>query len=113
MNFGRIMLNQNISKMQNCVTWIQMVLSFILKLKMFMNTLQMMLKKIFGTLNYEVNRPFHTEKNGKVTVLMKDELGRKIITEFVALGPKNYSYLMVDDGNSDKKTKGTKECVTK
>ena len=53
---------------------------------MFMNTLQMMLKKIFGTLNYEVDRPFHTGKNGKVTVLMKDELGRKIITEFVALG---------------------------
>ena len=78
-----------------------------------MNTLQMMLKKIFRTLNYEVDRPFHTGKNGKVTVLMKDELGRKIITEFVALGPKNYSYLMVDDGNSDKKTKGTKECVTK
>ena len=80
---------------------------------MFMNTLQMMLKKIFGTLNYEVNRPFHTEKNGKVTVLMKDELGRKIITEFVALGPKNYSYLMVDDSNSDKKNKRNQRMCNK
>ena len=33
---------------------------------------------------------------------MKDELGRKIVTEFVAIRPKTYSYLM-NDGNSDKK----------
>ena len=38
---------------------------------------------------------------------MKDELGGKIITEFAALRPKNYSYLM-NDGKSDKKAKGTK-----
>ena len=43
---------------------------------------------------------------------MKDELGGKIITKFVALRPKTYSYLM-DDGESDKKAKGTKECVIK
>ena len=34
------------------------------------------------------------------------------MTEFVALRPKTYSYLM-DDGNSDKKAKGTKKCVIK
>ena len=39
---------------------------------------------------------------------MKDELGEKIMTEFVALRPKIYSYLP-DDGNSDKKAKGTKK----
>ena len=44
--------------------------------------------------------------------LMKDELVGKIITEFAALRPKTYSYLM-DDGNSDKKAKGTKKCVIK
>ena len=38
---------------------------------------------------------------------MKDELGGNIMREFVALRPKTYSYLM-DDGMSDKKTKGTK-----
>ena len=43
---------------------------------------------------------------------MKDELGRKIMIEFVALRSKTYSYLM-DDGNSNKKAKGTKKCVIK
>ena len=43
---------------------------------------------------------------------MKDELGGNIMTEFVALRPKTYSYLM-DDGNIDKKAKGTKQCVIK
>ena len=37
---------------------------------------------------------------------MKDELGEKIMTEFAALRPKTYSYLM-NGGNSDKKAKGT------
>ena len=43
---------------------------------------------------------------------MKDELGGKIITEFVTLRPKTYSYLP-DNGNKDKKAKGTKKCVIK
>ena len=42
---------------------------------------------------------------------MKDELRGKIMTEFAALGPKTQTYLMNDDGNSDKKAKGTKRCV--
>ena len=43
---------------------------------------------------------------------MKDQLGGKIMTEFAALRPKTYSYLM-DDVNSDKKAKGKKTCVIK
>ena len=43
---------------------------------------------------------------------MKDELGGKIITEFVILRPKSYSYL-TDDCKEDKKVKGTRKCVIK
>ena len=43
---------------------------------------------------------------------MEDELGRKIITEYVTLRPKTYSFL-TDDGKEDKKAKGTKKCVIK
>ena len=43
---------------------------------------------------------------------MKDEIGGKIITEFVTLRPKTYPYL-TDDGKVDKKAKGTKKCVIK
>ena len=64
------------------------------------------------TSNYEVNRPLPTGKNKKVIGLMKDELGGKIITEFITLRPKGYTYL-TDDGKEDKKAKGTKKCVIK
>ena len=66
----------------------------------------------FDTSNYEVNRSLPTGKNKKVIGLMKDELGRKVITEFVALRPKTCSYL-TDDCKEDKKAKGTKKCVIK
>ena len=69
-------------------------------------------EKRINTSNYEVNRPLPIGKNTKVTGLTKDESGGKIMTEFAALRPKKYSYLM-DDGNSDKKAKGTKNCVIK
>ena len=41
---------------------------------------------------------------------MKDERGGKIMTDFVDLRPKSYSYL-IEDGNKDKKAKGTKKYV--
>ena len=40
-----IISNQSIRTMQNYVAWIQAALLFILKLKMFMKTLKVMLKK--------------------------------------------------------------------
>ena len=43
---------------------------------------------------------------------MKDELGGKIITEFVTLRPKTYLY-STDDGKEDKQAIGTKKCVIK
>ena len=64
------------------------------------------------TSNYEIKRPLPMGKNKKVIGLMKDEPGGKIITEFVTLRPKLYSFL-TDDGKEDKKSKGTKKCVIK
>ena len=66
----------------------------------------------FDTSNYEVKRPLLIGKNKNVIGLMKNELGGQIITEFVTLRPKTYSYL-TDDSKEDKKAKGTKKCVIK
>ena len=43
---------------------------------------------------------------------MKDELDGKIMTKFIGIRAKTYSYL-IDDDNEDKKAKGTKKCVIK
>ena len=69
-------------------------------------------EKRFDTSNYESDRPLPTGKNKKVIGLMKDELGGRVITEFVAFRPKTYSYL-TDDCKEDKRAKGTKKCVIK
>ena len=69
-------------------------------------------EKRFDTSNYECDRPLPTGKNKKVIGLMKDELGGRIIREFVALRSKTYSYL-TDDFKEDKKAKRTKKCVIK
>ena len=67
------------------------------------------------------HRPLPIEKNKKVIRLMKDELGGTIMTEFVSLRPKLYSYKKLDDSETsngpqfvqDKKCKGIKKCVVK
>ena len=66
-------------------------------------------------------RPLPIGINKKVLGMFKDELGGKIMEEFVALRAKTYSYLI--DGYNDedyeknkivnKKAKGTKKCVIK
>ena len=69
-------------------------------------------EKRFDISNYEVNRPLPTGKNKKVIGLMKDEVGGKIITEFVTLRPETYLYL-TDDDKEDKRATGTKKCIIK
>ena len=60
--------------------------------------------------NYEIecnsiDKPL--PKNKKVIGLMKDELVGTVITKFVGVRAKTYSYL-IHDGSKDKKAKGTK-----
>ena len=61
--------------------------SFIMSIKTndFYKDIANDVEKRFDTSNYELNRPLPTGKNKKVIGLMKDELGGKIITEFVTL----------------------------
>ena len=88
--------------------------SFIINIKTkdFYDDIINVVEKRFDTLNYEANRPLPKGKNKKVIGLKKHELRRKIMTEFAALRPKTYSYVM-DDGKNDKKAKVTKKCVIK
>ena len=62
--------------------------------------------------NKKDTRPLPIGKNKKFIGLMKDELGGKIMTEFLALRPKLYSYKVLG-GLEDKKCKGIKKCVVK
>ena len=57
-------------------------------------------------------KPLPIGKNKKVIGMFKDELGRKIITEFCAPRAETYAYLM-DDGIEKKKAKGTNKCIIK
>jgi len=66
----------------------------------------------FDTSNYSEDdkRPLPIGKNKKLIGLMKDELGGKIMTEFVVLRAKIYAYRK-SSGKEDKRCKGTKKCV--
>ena len=69
-------------------------------------------KDRFNTSGYIIpNRPLPVGLNKKVIGLMKDELGGEIMTEFVTLRPKMYTYKTGSD--EVKKCKGIKKCVVK
>ena len=71
-------------------------------------------KEWFDTSNYDKNieRPLEIGVNKKVIGKFKDELGGKIMTEFIPLRAKAYAYLE-EDGSEHKRAKGTKKCVIK
>ena len=62
--------------------------------------------RIFDTLNYELYKLLHKQKKLK-DYWLQDELGGKIIAEFVGLIAKTYSYLR-DDNNESNKQKAQK-----
>ena len=70
-------------------------------------------EKRFNTSGYskDDDRPVPIGTNKKVIGLMKDELGGKIMTEFVALRAKMYAYRKIDKEVEEKRRKGTKKCV--
>ena len=58
----------------------------------------------FDTSSYELDKPISKGKNKTVIRLMKDELRGRIMTKFVGLRAKTYSYL-IDDGSVTEKQK--------
>ena len=60
----------------------------------------------------QIDHCLKEKKLNKMIGLMKNELGGKIMTKFIGLRKKTYTYL-IDDGCEDKKAKGTKKCVIK
>ena len=69
------------------------------------------IKTRFDTSGYSFSHLLLIGVNKKVG-LMKDELGRQIMTEFMALRLKMYAYKMLS-GSGDKKCKGVKKCAMK
>ena len=88
--------------------------SFVINIKTndFYEDISQDVNERFDTSNYTFDRPLPKGINKKVIGLMKDELGGGIITEFVTLRPKTYSYI-TNDFTELKKAKGTKKCVVK
>ena len=99
---------------QNFVTQILTVLLFYIKAEDFFEDISSDVEKWYDTSNYDKDdkRTLSIGKNKKLPGLFKDELGGKIITEFVALRAIACSYLD-DDSNEHKKSKSTKRCVIK
>ena len=109
-----IILAQSMETRQNYAIQILITLLFTLKPNIFFEDISNDVKKWFDMSNCNKNdkRPLLIGMNEKVPSLFKDELGGKIIAEFVALRAKTYAYLD-DGGNERKKSKGTKKCVIK
>ena len=100
-------------KKQNCIIWIDRD-GFIVYIKRddIYKDIAEDVEARFDTSNYQLERSLPNRENKKVIGLMKDELGRKIMIEFVGLRVKTYSYL-IDDDSEDKKAKVSKKYVLK
>ena len=79
-----------------------------IKTKDFHSNTSRDVKERFDTSGYDNADDIPMRLNKKVIGLMKDELGGKIMTEFVALRQKLYAYRKLDN-KKDKKCKGIKK----
>ena len=64
----------------------------------------------FDFSNYETNHPNYDKRNDKIPGKFKDEMGGKLITEFVGLRAKMYS-IKTEDGKEKKTAKGILKVV--
>ena len=78
---------------------------------LFIKTLQKRFETGFDTSRYELNRPLPKGKNKKVIGVTKEDLGGKIMREFVGLKTKTYNYFIKI--MKIKNAKDTKKCVKK
>ena len=65
---------------------------------------------IYDTSNYQPNHPLFSNTNKKIIGKFKDELGGQLLTEFIGIRPKMYSYVGEESG---KRAKGVKKSVLK
>ena len=66
----------------------------------------------FDTSGYSHSHLLPMEVNKEVIGCMKDKLGGRVMTKFVAFRPKLYAYKTLS-GTGDKKCRGVKKCVMK
>ena len=64
----------------------------------------------YDTSNYSPGHPLFSNTNKKVIGKFKDELGGKVMTEFIGIRPKMYSFVGEESG---KRAKGVKKSVLK
>ena len=62
----------------------------------------------YDTSNYPADHPLFSTANKKIIGKFKDELGGKVMTEFIGIRPKMYSYVGEESG---KRAKGVKKSV--
>lgn len=67
-------------------------------------------KHLFDNSDYSFESQFYNQANENVIGKFKDEAGGKVITEFIGLKSKMYSYIK-DDGCNNKTAKGVKKNI--
>ena len=65
---------------------------------------------LYDTSNYSPGHPLFSTANKKIIGKFKDELGGQLLTEFIGIRPKMYSYVGEESG---KRAKGVKKSVLK